>query len=264
MKNLIIKNKLKRPDIVDAAVIMFNRQLNDTGYKASNDFKNSYRNYTQKMQIGTAVGNAMAVEPAEIMADAVGGYKLAILIYGEPAGTNPMQYPYNINGMTCISIPESWYINAQDPVTVLFMYLLHEASHAGFMFKDFYLSDMTHLPSNRDMAPMEYDRLKLGQGESYQIAYYTSLLAGLIPYLETAVIPVPSAKRTLKKGMSGDDVSDLQRKLKSLGYFKYPFITKTFGSATEQAVKDYQKANCMMIDGIVGPKTLAKLYGTSS
>jgi peptidoglycan hydrolase-like protein with peptidoglycan-binding domain len=34
-----------------------------------------------------------------------------------------------------------------------------------------------------------------------------------------------------------------------------------FGPATESAVKRLQKANGLVADGIVGPKTLAKLRG---
>jgi len=61
--------------------------------------------------------------------------------------------------------------------------------------------------------------------------------------------------RTLKKGMSGEDVAVVQRLLKDLGFFSYPQITGYFGSITETAVKAFQKANGLAVDGIIGPIT---------
>lgn len=263
MKNLILENKLKRPEIVTEALQLYKFYIEIAGYKLELTRKTSTRNYTIKKQEGTAVGDAFGVVPEEILQDAVGGYRLAILIYSEPLGTNPLQYPYNLNGMTPISIPESWYINSSNPAETLCAFMLHEAGHAGFMFKDFYKTDVTHLPNNRDINPMEYDRRQLGLSTQNQIYYYADLLRELHPYLEN-VPAVPTYRRTLRLGIIGDDVSELQRVLKKKGYFTYPFITKTFGAITQKAVKDFQKANFMLVDGIAGPKTLEKLYGTSS
>ena len=61
------------------------------------------------------------------------------------------------------------------------------------------------------------------------------------------------ARRTLKFGDSGPDVSDLQTKLSIKADGK-------FGNHTLFAVREYQLANGLKGDGIVGPKTLALLY----
>lgn len=62
-----------------------------------------------------------------------------------------------------------------------------------------------------------------------------------------------------KRGSRGSGVSQLQRDLKQLGYFKYPLITGYFGSVTESAVIAFQKANKLTADGKVGAKTLQKI-----
>lgn len=61
--------------------------------------------------------------------------------------------------------------------------------------------------------------------------------------------------KTIKKGSKGDDVKTLQNclGLKADGIF---------GTLTENAVKAFQKANNMVSDGIVGPKTWGKLLSS--
>lgn len=67
-------------------------------------------------------------------------------------------------------------------------------------------------------------------------------------------------KRTLKKGMKGDDVTILQKYLRDNGYFpKTQSLTSFFGGITFDAVKAFQKAKGLVVDGIVGPKTLAQM-----
>jgi putative chitinase len=60
----------------------------------------------------------------------------------------------------------------------------------------------------------------------------------------------------LKVGSEGDDVKKLQEKLgvETIG---------KFGPKTEAAVKDWQKANGLKDDGIVGDATWSKLFGES-
>ena len=74
----------------------------------------------------------------------------------------------------------------------------------------------------------------------------------------------PQYARALKnKGrpyMSGDDVRAVQRALKSAG-FDPGDIDGSYGPITEKAVKAYQAANGLEVDGITGPKTWAKLIG---
>ncbi|SDW12111.1 cell wall hydrolase [Paenibacillus sp. CF384] len=67
-----------------------------------------------------------------------------------------------------------------------------------------------------------------------------------------------AAAPTLKAGSQGGDVSDLQFRLQSLGYYKDK-ITTTYGMSTRNAVSNFQRANGLTHDGIAGPRTWAKL-----
>lgn len=64
----------------------------------------------------------------------------------------------------------------------------------------------------------------------------------------------------LKEGMSGNNVSGLQTKLKSLGYYSKN-VDGNFGPGTLSAVIAFQKDNGITSDGIAGPATLAALDG---
>ena len=73
----------------------------------------------------------------------------------------------------------------------------------------------------------------------------------------------PATNMTLKKGDSGEYVTQLQKALLNLGY-----TVNTNGSYTNEtvaAVKQFQTANGLNVDGIAGPNTLTKLYsGTAA
>ncbi len=64
--------------------------------------------------------------------------------------------------------------------------------------------------------------------------------------------------KNLKFGSKGNDVTELQKRLTAEGVYTGP-ITGYFGKLTREAVKKYQKANDLKVDGIVGPKTRAVL-----
>ena len=68
------------------------------------------------------------------------------------------------------------------------------------------------------------------------------------------------ATRNLKKGCTGSDVKTLQKQLKQLGYYSGS-IDGSFGSITDAAVRKFQKASGLKVDGIVGSKTRAALAG---
>lgn len=68
---------------------------------------------------------------------------------------------------------------------------------------------------------------------------------------------------TLQRGNKSEDVKKLQQKLKDLGYLKDK-VDGIFGKNTESAVKAFQKAKGLTVDGLAGPKTLAALGINSS
>jgi hypothetical protein len=64
----------------------------------------------------------------------------------------------------------------------------------------------------------------------------------------------------LRKGMKGEQVKTLQRLLNALGYkmkngLKTYGVDGSYGAATENAVKNYQKANGLTVDGVCGRNT---------
>jgi peptidoglycan hydrolase-like protein with peptidoglycan-binding domain len=61
--------------------------------------------------------------------------------------------------------------------------------------------------------------------------------------------------RTLKKGMTGEDVISLQEALKKLGYFNFEKITNYYGDVTCSSVIVFQKMNNLTPNGIVDSKT---------
>lgn len=79
----------------------------------------------------------------------------------------------------------------------------------------------------------------------------------------SASLPGLAASTTLRLGSRGTAVLQLQQALNALGYDTNGTDGK-FGKGTEQAVKDYQKANGLTVDGKAGVKTLAQLYAGSS
>lgn len=87
-------------------------------------------------------------------------------------------------------------------------------------------------------------------------ALWAALTAAPIP----APAPVPVGHRTLRKGDKGDDVKMLQRTLN----VNYPLYSKLvvdgdFGNATDKVVREFQRRAGLTVDGIVGPKTWARL-----
>lgn len=69
------------------------------------------------------------------------------------------------------------------------------------------------------------------------------------------------ATRNLYKGCTGSDVKTLQKKLKKLGYYQSGAVDGIFGSMTDTAVRQFQRAAGIKVDGIVGPQTRSALSG---
>lgn len=74
---------------------------------------------------------------------------------------------------------------------------------------------------------------------------------------------IPTFSQTiLKFGSTGDDVYELQGRLKFLGFY-HGKIDSVFGSKTRNSVKWFQSEFGMKVDGIVGPKVKLKLYNAT-
>ena len=73
-------------------------------------------------------------------------------------------------------------------------------------------------------------------------------------------IAVPA---TSKRGDSGKNVLALQQALKIKGYYKAPIDSK-YGEKTMEAVKAFQRAKGLAVDGIAGNTTIKALFGKNA
>jgi N-acetylmuramoyl-L-alanine amidase len=87
---------------------------------------------------------------------------------------------------------------------------------------------------------------------------FLTLFALLVLVIATASNHKIDASPVLKVGSEGQAIPDLQFRLQTLGYYNLP-INTNFGKVTRSAVQRFQKNNGLQSDGIVGPKTWAKL-----
>jgi peptidoglycan DL-endopeptidase CwlO len=81
------------------------------------------------------------------------------------------------------------------------------------------------------------------------------VLAMVFSCFSTTAFAASSA--SLKKGSSGNDVKELQTLLNLNGFSLA--VDGKFSTATEQAVKKYQQASGLKVDGIAGSSTLRRL-----
>jgi lipoprotein-anchoring transpeptidase ErfK/SrfK len=74
----------------------------------------------------------------------------------------------------------------------------------------------------------------------------------------SATVKILGIDRTLKSGVSGPDVTALQKRLRALHY-DVGSVTGTYNFDTVHAVVAFQKVQGIARDGVVGPKAWAKL-----
>ncbi len=91
---------------------------------------------------------------------------------------------------------------------------------------------------------------------------FVAFLMALILCL--SVVATALAYNTIPYGEESQDVRDMQSKLKSKGYYKGKVDGK-FGPETRRAVRKFQEAIGITVDGKPGNRTLTALYeGTSA
>ena len=104
----------------------------------------------------------------------------------------------------------------------------------------------------------------LRQNEISQIKTANNQVISTAPITPTTpnnIISVNNKRKDpnlLSKGDEGADVKVLQERLKIAGFY-YGNSTGIFGPITHEAVKRFQKAYQLTVDGVVGKSTLAKL-----
>ena len=73
----------------------------------------------------------------------------------------------------------------------------------------------------------------------------------------------PTPEPVLRTGSRGQEVKDLQSRLQALGYYSDE-IDGQFGAVTKAAVIEFQKANGLEADGMVGTETKTLLYSVEA
>lgn len=91
------------------------------------------------------------------------------------------------------------------------------------------------------------------------------LSAALVCSIVGVASSAQAQSRMLRRGNKGSDVVTVQNVLKSQGFMSRSVnSTGYYGSITTQAVRNFQRARGLRVDGIAGPQTLRAmgLYGS--
>ncbi|MFG3710873.1 peptidoglycan-binding protein [Micromonospora sp. NPDC047730] len=94
-------------------------------------------------------------------------------------------------------------------------------------------------------------------GDNDRRPFGLASLVGKTPKPPASPKPVALGSRTLKIGARGSDVGDLQELLNKRG--AKINIDDDFGPATQAAVRSFQKARRLSVDGLAGPQTVGAL-----
>ncbi|MGB7439519.1 MAG: peptidoglycan-binding protein [Coleofasciculaceae cyanobacterium] len=98
------------------------------------------------------------------------------------------------------------------------------------------------------------------QIRSRHVRIYLLLLVVILSLVGT--VGEALAQTLLRRGSSGIEVTEVQRRLQELGYFNQQ-PTGYFGEVTENSVRAFQGNLGLQIDGVVGPDTEAALFSGS-
>ncbi|MGV0102903.1 peptidoglycan-binding domain-containing protein [Nostoc sp. DSM 114167] len=120
--------------------------------------------------------------------------------------------------------------------------------HLAFAYEDSTPSELVWLSSLfKDAAAPDWKRLS-GRAWKYMLPLALSL----------SILGAVSSVMALEKGDRGPSVRNLQQKLRTAGFYQSS-VTQVYDASTQEAVRRFQKAAGLPVDGIVGASTLQKL-----
>ncbi|MEH2230415.1 MAG: peptidoglycan-binding protein [Nostoc sp.] len=120
--------------------------------------------------------------------------------------------------------------------------------HLAFAYEDSTPSELVSLSSLfKDAAAPDWKRLS-GRAWKYMLPLALSL----------SILGAVSSVMALEKGDRGPSVRNLQQNLKTAGFYQSS-VTQVYDASTQEAVRRFQKAAGLPVDGIVGASTLQKL-----
>ncbi|MEH2209331.1 peptidoglycan-binding domain-containing protein [Nostoc sp.] len=120
--------------------------------------------------------------------------------------------------------------------------------HLAFAYEDSTPSELVSLSSLfKDAAAPDWKRLS-GRAWKYMLPLALSL----------SILGAVSSVMALEKGDRGPSVRNLQQNLKTAGFYQSS-VSQVYDASTQEAVRRFQKAAGLPVDGIVGASTLQKL-----
>jgi peptidoglycan hydrolase-like protein with peptidoglycan-binding domain len=120
--------------------------------------------------------------------------------------------------------------------------------HLAFAYEDSTPSELVSLSSLfKDAAAPDWKRLS-GKAWKYMLPLALSL----------SILGALNSVMALEKGDQGPSVRNLQQQLKRAGFFQAP-VTQVYDLSTQEAVRRFQKAAGLPVDGVVRTSTLQKL-----
>ncbi|MDZ8260078.1 peptidoglycan-binding protein [Nostoc sp. ChiQUE01b] len=120
--------------------------------------------------------------------------------------------------------------------------------HLAFAYEDSTPTELVWLSSLfKDAAAPDWKRLS-GRAWKYMLPLALSL----------SILGAVSSVMALEKGDQGPSVRNLQQKLKTAGFYQSS-VTQVYDASTQEAVRRFQKAAGLPVDGIVRASTLQKL-----
>lgn len=114
------------------------------------------------------------------------------------------------------------------------------------------------LPFEPRIIATQYAAPGYGSRGHYDVSLVAPFWPGVDPKPQPA--PKPWFHRTLRRGSVGRDVVALKRRLRAHGYHGFVVPSPMFGRGCEKAVRAFQSAHHLVVDGVVGAKT-AKALG---
>ena len=93
------------------------------------------------------------------------------------------------------------------------------------------------------------------QGVLRDLNFGELFVGNYVPEKESTFSPI-------KKGATGDSVAEIQKRLVELGYLTS--ADGSYGPGTEQAIKNFQAANGLGMDGVVNENTYNKMFSSEA
>jgi peptidoglycan hydrolase-like protein with peptidoglycan-binding domain len=120
--------------------------------------------------------------------------------------------------------------------------------HSAFAYEDSQPSELVSLSSLLNTAATpDWKRLS-GKAWRYMLPLALTL----------SILSAVSSVMALERGDQGPSVRNLQQQLQRVGFYQAP-VTQIYDFPTEDAVRRFQKAAGLPVDGVVGTSTLQKL-----